>query len=103
MKTITSILFVVLLFVFHDSQARHAEHYDKVKPAATPKKVVRHFLKWYEQNRERLEKFKLVPGKPGDSTSAYRVDFGETEKYLGELKKSGFVSENYINTFRKYF
>lgn len=103
MKIIASIILVVLLFVFHDSQARHPEHYNKEKPAATPKKVVRNFLKWYDENRERLEKFDLVTGKPGDSTNAYRVNFSETEKYLSELKKSGFVSDQYINTFRRYF
>jgi len=103
MKTITSIILVMLLFVFHDSQARLPEHYNKVKPAATPKKVVLQFLKWYAENRERLDEFDLVTGKPGDTTKAYRVDFRVTEKYLSELKKSGFVSGQYINTFRKYF
>lgn len=103
MKTIASLILMVLLFTFHDSQAVHPEHYNRVEPAETPKKVVRNFLKWYKENRAGLEKFDLVTAKPGDKTKAYRVNFSETEKYLNELKKSGFLSDQYINTFRRYF
>jgi hypothetical protein len=103
MKTIASILLVVLLFTVIDSKGAHPNHDNKTKPVETPKKVVRDFLKWYKENRERLGTFRLVPVKPGDTTKPYRVDFNETEKFLSELKKSGFVSDQYISSFRKYF
>ncbi|WP_051189392.1 hypothetical protein [Daejeonella oryzae] len=102
-KTIAFVLLLALFFTFHESQAMHSPYYYKVKQAETPKKAVRNFLKWYEENMERLKQFDLISGKPGDSTKAYRVNFGETEKYLAELKKSGFVSDQYINQFRNYF
>ncbi|NEU08746.1 hypothetical protein GZH53_10520 [Flavihumibacter sp. R14] len=103
MKTIASILLAVLLFTFIDSKGAHLNPDHTTKPLEAPKKVVRDFLKWYKENRERLGTFRLVPVKPGDTTKSYRVDFRETEKYLSELKKSGFVSDQYIISFRKYF
>ena len=103
MKTIVSLIVGVLLFSCNDIQAMKLDYYLAVKPTETPKRVTRDFLIWYKDNRENLEKFQLVSGKPGDSTTAYRVDFEETEKYLRELKKSGFVSDQYIASFRKYF
>jgi hypothetical protein len=103
MKTIASTILAVLLFTFHDGRGMDPKNYDKMKLAVTPKKVVRNFLKWYEDNRERLDKFDLVSGKARDMAKAYRVNFRETEKYLTELKKSGFLSDQYINTLRRYF
>ena len=103
MNILVSIIMAVLLFTSTGSRAMHTDHNLTITSAEAPKKVVLDFLKWYKENRERLDKFDLVSGKPGDSTKAYRVDFNETEKYLAELKKSGFVSDKYIDSFRQYF
>lgn len=102
MKTIASIILVVLLFSFDNIQGMHLEYSHTIKPKESPKRVVHNFLIWYKNNRENLQKFQLVAGKPGDSTRAYRVDFREAEKYLTALKNSGFVSDRYINSFRQY-
>ena len=96
-------LVLLLLSALTRADAAALTSSDKASAADAPKTVARDFLKWYKANRERLDKFDLVFGKPGDSTQAYRVNFAETEKYLAEIKNSGFVSDKYINSFRKYF
>lgn len=105
MKTIAAIIVILiaLLFPINNVQGMHLEFSSSVKSKGNPKRVVHDFLMWYKNNRANLQKFQLISGKPGDSTKAYRVDFKETEKYLSELKKSGFVSDQYINSFRQYF
>jgi hypothetical protein len=37
------------------------------------------------------------------SNKPYSVNFEETEKYLGKLKSSGFISNIYLQKWRKYF
>ena len=71
--------------------------------ATRPETVIKAYVNWYKHNRERLEKFNMVPGSPGDSTHAYAVDFTVAEAYLRDIKKSGFVSDQYIDNFREYF
>jgi len=102
-RTIASFILLLLFFAAIKGDAAPLPKYGEEESAEAPKLIARNFLKWYKENRERLETFRLVNGKPGDSTQAYRVNFAETEKYLGELKKSGFFSDQYINSFRKYF
>lgn len=102
-RTIVFLMLGILLFPFNDVRAIKPDHSYAVKPKETPKKVVRDFLTWYKNNRENLQKYVLVPVNTGDSVRAYRVDFKEADKYLNELKKSGFVSDKYIASFRKYF
>jgi len=102
-RTIASIIFVLLLFGAIKSYAAPLFQYRAEESAEAPKLVARNFLKWYKENRERLETYRLISGNPGDSTQAYRVNFTEAEKYLDELKKSGFFSDKYIQAFRKYF
>lgn len=65
--------------------------------------AIRGYLKWFRENRLRLDRFALVSGKPGDATKMYTVNFAQTDLYLNELKTSGFVSNTYIENFRKYF
>ena len=45
----------------------------------------------------------MPKGGLGENTPFYYVDFIQTEKYLKELKQSGFVSETYLNEFREHF
>jgi hypothetical protein len=103
MKTIASIVLTLLIVSSYTSGATQLNNVHTIRTVEKPKKVVRNFLNWYKENRERLNKYRLVSGDPENKTKAYRVDFAETEKYLNELKKSGFVSNQYISTFRKYF
>lgn len=72
-----------------------------------PAKTVIGFLQWYKTNYNRLEKIETVNNVPNsttyDSTKFYSVNFKGTEKYLSELKKSGFISEKYLDSWRQYF
>lgn len=64
------------------------------------------FLKWYKMNYKEVNKFELVNNatlEDYDSTKYYSVNRDQTEAYLEKIKSSGFVSENYIIEWRKYF
>lgn len=69
-------------------------------------KTIIDFLKWYRKNMNRLGDFELVNNfklRTYDSTKFYSVNFEETEKYLSEIKKGGYVSEMYLKNQRTYF
>lgn len=70
------------------------------KQQPDPLQTVKDFLRWYGTHYKEANSFNLV--NQGDSVF-YAVNFGETEKYLGYLKSSGFVSDEYLNSFRKQF
>jgi hypothetical protein len=84
--------FFIVLALFASCQAR-----DPQKEAL---QTVTAFLSWYETNYHHANSFGLVNQ---DDSVFYSVNFEETEKYLGYLKSSGFVSDAYLNSFRKYF
>jgi len=69
----------------------------------SPKRTVIKFLKWYKDNEKRLNEIRVLKGGPPDTTTFYFVDFKETETYLKELKKSGFVSDTFLGDMRKHF
>jgi len=70
------------------------------QPAAN----ILNFLRWYRANSQQLKKIELVTHSTNpDSASYYVVNAAGTEKYLDELKKSGFVSDKYIAWWRAYF
>lgn len=69
-----------------------------------PKKTIIDFLHWYKNNMTRLDSFSLVnTAFGGDTTKFYSVNFEATEAYLAEFKKSGFVSDKYVQVMRGYF
>jgi hypothetical protein len=77
-----------------------------IRPQGKPEETVRSFLVWYRDNAMRLAKIPMVRNaafKKGDTTKYYRVDFAATEKYLAEMKASGFISEKYLYQWRAYF
>lgn len=65
-----------------------------------PLQTVKDFLSWYGTNYREANSFELV--NQGDSVF-YSVNFEETEKFLAYLKSSGFVSDAYLDVFRKKF
>ncbi len=72
---------------------------NKLSPAGT----VVAFLNWYKENEDRLHEIDLVSGGLKDTTTFYSVNFKETERYLAELKKSGFLSDKYLHNLRQHF
>jgi hypothetical protein len=62
------------------------------------------FLTWYRAHSSELKKIEIVTHSTHpDSAKYYVVNEEGTEKYLDELKKSGFVSDKYIARWRAYF
>ncbi len=67
-------------------------------------KTVIDFLKWYKDNNARLNNIQLVNHPNQDDTSSYyTVNYDSTAKYLFELKKSGYLSDVYLNTLDEHF
>ncbi|OQP54629.1 hypothetical protein A4H97_21945 [Niastella yeongjuensis] len=72
----------------------------KKQPAGT----ILNFLQWYRSNVTELKKIELVKHSSNpDSAKYYVVDADGTEKFLGALQQSGFVSDGYLNKWRAYF
>jgi len=70
--------------------------------------VVKNFMNWYIQNINRLYKFKTIDGGPmnakeNEVAENYFVNFEEVEKYIGELKKSGFLSDYFLQNEKQTF
>ncbi len=64
------------------------------------------FFFWYKSNYDKLNALQLVNNadlKNLDSTKYYSVNFKNAATYLNEFKKSGFVSQNFIENEQKYF
>jgi hypothetical protein len=72
----------------------------KKQPAGT----ILNFLRWYRSNVNELKKIELVKHSSNpDSAKYYVVDAEGTEKFLGALQQSGFVTDSYLNRWRAYF
>lgn len=71
--------------------------------ANQPIETVRGFILWYSKNIDRLDSITLVNFNGGDTTKSYSVNFKGAEKYLKELKNSGFISDKYIENWRIIF
>ncbi|MEN2414433.1 hypothetical protein [Flavobacterium mesophilum] len=70
--------------------------------------LVKDFMKWYIKNMDMLGKFDVIGGGPMDEkeneeAENYYVDFKEAEKYISELKKSGFLTDNLLKNEEKLF
>lgn len=65
-----------------------------------PLQTIKDFLNWYDVNYKEVNSFELVNQGEG---VFYSVNFYETEKFLASLKSSGFVSDKYLDVFRKQF
>ncbi len=71
-------------------------------------KVVKNFMKWYIENMNILYQFNTIDGGPmsvkeNEEAENYFVNFTEVEKYIVELKKSGFLSDNFLQEKRQTF
>lgn len=64
------------------------------------------FLDWYKKNHQRLEQMNMVlhyTKDKGADGKNYEVDHITAEKYMSELKKSGFVHSKFAEKWRKHF
>ena len=76
---------------------------DNVSNIASVEKTVLGFLNWYKNNKDKLGQINLIKGGLPDKNTNYSFDFISTRKYLFELKKSGYLSETFINNLQKHF
>ena len=93
-----SLLFCFLLFISACSP--------NIKCTQEPSTTVLSFLKWYSVNLKSVGNINMVNNNGNtivDSTKLYSVNFDSTEKYLSVSKKSGFISDKYINQWREHF
>ena len=114
-KLITLIILVLLVACNNvDSSRQQNDKKDpNIKPGGKINGNVKHesvktvfdFLKWYRKNYNELNQIKLVNNSEADhdSTKYYSVNFKGTEDYLLRLKRNGFISDKYIDKWRRYF
>lgn len=70
--------------------------------------VVKGFMKWYIQNINTIYKFNTIGGGPANApengeAENYFVNFQEVEKYITELKKSGFLGDEILKKEKQAF
>lgn len=65
----------------------------------TPEHTVRSFLYWYRKNIERLNTIQLVDQS---ANKPYSINKMNVATYLFELKKSGYLSEKFLNSIKHY-
>jgi hypothetical protein len=69
-----------------------------------PNQTVVSFLKWYNTHLKEFQKIYFIKDPYNNSPAKnYSIDFNSTEKYISKLKSSGFISDYYLDSFRKYF
>jgi hypothetical protein len=81
--------------VFNSGSSSKSKHSN-----ADPTKVISGFLEWYKDNYMRLYDYRLTVT---DSSGNYQVDKKACEGYLSELKASGFISDEYLKLWNRYF
>ncbi|SHL67177.1 hypothetical protein [Flavobacterium chilense] len=70
--------------------------------------LVKNFMKWYINNSNVLNNFDTIGGGPMDAqeneeAKNYYVDFSKVEKYIEELKKSGFLADVFLKNEKQIF
>lgn len=101
-KNVIVILFVVLLF-------SDIKSFGQSRQGIFDKKVIKSsvfgFLEWYKKKLSDTTQNNYLLAKGGypDTTTSRRIDFSGVEKYLEELRKSGYLSENYLCGLQGYF
>jgi len=98
--------FLPLLFsiaaVHGFGQSKSSAHQnEKLKIGAT----IKGFLNWRREQEKQGEGDVFVPikGGPPDTTTQTRIDMAQVEKYIADLRKTGFFSENLFNYLRGYY
>jgi hypothetical protein len=69
-----------------------------------PANTIIQFLRWYRHNVKEINQINLLTHSSNPDSSQYLVvNMAATEEYLGKLQRSGFVSDKYIDMWRRYF
>ncbi len=62
--------------------------------------VVRSFIHWYKDHYQEVNSVKFLYQ---DQAKTYQVNLNECTQYLKKLESSGFISQEYIQAWNKYF
>jgi len=69
--------------------------------------LVKNFMKWYIKNLDALYKFNTIEGgsyvEENKEPQNYFVNFSEVDKYITELKKSCFLTDNFLKNEKQIF
>lgn len=103
MNKLISILSLIILTSCNSKEKEIATNTPKneITIDKADEKTAIDFYKWYANDKKIKDVEFLKDLK--DSNNFYAIDFKGTEEYLSILKKTGLVSEKYLETQREYF
>lgn len=59
------------------------------------------FFNWYKETYDSIWKYSWIISIENDSSIVFSLDTSKSNRYLRILQKSGFVSQNYIDNWRR--
>lgn len=111
-KTISLLLIVTSIIAYSNKKTENGKTknvglrfatFDTIPNRISPDRIIIAFLEWYRDNEDSLHQIQLLTGGLDDTATFYSVNFKETERYLSELKKSGYLSDTFLDELRKHF
>lgn len=101
MKKISIVLILSLLYINYSVAQSKSQKEDETKI----KSVVVNFLNWHKNGPpdSTFGKYSITKGGYPDSTTKTTIDFEGVKIQLEQFRRSGFVSETFINDLRQYF
>ncbi|HET6991993.1 MAG TPA: hypothetical protein VFJ43_11745 [Bacteroidia bacterium] len=110
MRSVFLSLTILLLFSCNENRdpaykVDSLEEKSKAVVMQTPEQTVKNFLIWYKTNYKKISGIEMVNNNPpvDDTLLWYSVNFPATEKWLQLFKESGYVSDEFVTHWRKYF
>jgi hypothetical protein len=113
MKILFTALFIIALGISNNAtpcsctNEKYGSFYNKSDSVKSPGNTVLDFLRWYKVSFDKNPEDEMVNNSPGhkdyDPAKNYSVNFEGTERYLKYMKSSGYVSDKYLDHWRKYF
>ncbi|MBK7882900.1 MAG: hypothetical protein IPJ81_03015 [Chitinophagaceae bacterium] len=102
--TIKKIIYFLALTLFAINAEANGPAYIHKQTTSTPAKTVLGFLEWYWDNEEMINGIQLVDiSEDSAQKIPFSINTANTEKYLSILQRSNFISDSYIQYWKKYF
>ncbi len=95
---------LLLIFIYLLPTASFAQVKKVPLEQAEINKTIMGFLKWYKTRLPSTapKNYSIATGGYPDTTTQKRINWEGVEKYLNEVRESKFVSENFIDSRRRY-
>lgn len=98
-----NILIALMLITFSCQSQKMNPNETSESEEKVTKEIVTGFLNWYTLNKPSIDSIMLVPASlDDDPDNAYFVNMDNLERFLQMIKSSGYLSEHYISTLKKY-